>query len=128
MSTINPANTSFLYDLCYFEIPIAFKPIFLSMDMDLDSIQISNLLLDTHWNIYLLQNIFSKLLNEFTLSHGSVNYEHGNTWVWFPKSRGTKVSTMIYSFFNQQVNQQETWDGLANLWHLKVAPRAKHFI
>lgn len=32
----------------YFEIPIIYKPMFLNMDFELESTQISDLLLDTH--------------------------------------------------------------------------------
>lgn len=67
------------------------------------------------------------ILNEFSLSHGSITFDHNNTWVWFPKSRGTKVSTMAYSYFNKQVNKQDSWEGWSTIWHLNVAPRVKHF-
>lgn len=61
LKTINPSITSFLNDPWYFEIPIAFKPTYFNMEIDFDSIQISNLLVDTHWNIHRLQTIFGTL-------------------------------------------------------------------
>lgn len=81
------------------------------MNLNFDSIQISDLLNDTHWNFQMLQNLFGLILNDFTLNHGSVTYDHDNTWVWFPKSRGTKISTMVYSYLNQQLNMPDSWDG-----------------
>lgn len=128
MSNINPANTSFPYDPWYFDIPLAFKPTFLNMDMDLKSIQLFNLLLDTHWNIHLLRNLFGLILNEFSISHGNITHDLDNTWVWFPIPHWTKVSTMVYSYFSQQVTKQDSWDGWSIIWHLKVTPHVKHFI
>lgn len=35
---------------------------------------------------------------------------------------------MVYHHLNQSMQVQNYWDGRRNLWRLKVAPRAKHFL
>lgn len=58
MNTINSTLISFLNDPWYFEIPIAYKPTYLNIDIDIDNMQISDLISDNKWNINQLQNNF----------------------------------------------------------------------
>lgn len=50
------------------------------MELDLDSIQISDLALDVHWNLHLLHSLFGEHMNAFVLNQGSIDYESANHW------------------------------------------------
>lgn len=128
INQLNPAKTSILNDPWYFELPLAFKPTFLNMEVDYNVLQLADLLVDTHWNIASLHNIFDRNLNDNTLSQSRVTYDQDNQWCWFPNSPGTKVSTKIYSYFNHSKVLGSHWDGWGKIWKLFVAPRVKHFM
>lgn len=72
--------------------------------------------------------MFSRHLNDYILGHSQIRNDQGNNWVWFPESKGTKLSAMIYSHFNQFKTGQNSWKGWSILWRLKIAPRVKHFL
>lgn len=76
---------------------------------------------------FLCMEFLAPHLNEVVISHSQINYDQRNQWVWFPKSKGTKISSMIYSHFNQIKSVQNNWVGQTNLWCLKVAPKVKYF-
>lgn len=58
------------------------------MELDLDSIQISDLTLDVDWNLHLLHSLFGEHMNAFVLNQGSIDYESANHWGWYPNSCG----------------------------------------
>lgn len=128
MNSFNPNMTSFLNDPWYFEIPIAYKPTFLNMDIDYSIFQISELLVNIHWDIDQMHFIFGLHINDNVLGQSSISYNQSNHWVWFPNSKGTKLSAKIYSFFNHRRFFGNHWNGWGKIWKLKVAPRVKHFI
>lgn len=45
-----------------------------------------------------------------------------------PRSSNLKISSMVYSHFNHCAAPHGAWDGWNNIWCLKIAPKAKHFI
>lgn len=98
------------------------------MEENTDSLQIFDLILDTHWNMYALKKLFGCFLNPDVFSHGKICYDTDNVWVWFLKVKKTKLNTIIYSHLSNLAVQQDHWDGWANIWRLRIAPRAKHFI
>jgi len=100
MNFINPSLTSFFNDPWYFEIPLAFKPTYLNMEIDYANIHMSDLLNDNFWNYNRLQTIFGSYLNDNIICQSQINYDQGNRWVWFPKSKETNLYAMIYSHFN----------------------------
>lgn len=50
--------TTFLYNPWCFEIPLAFKPTFLNMDLDFNDISVANFIVDIHWNLFELKTGF----------------------------------------------------------------------
>ncbi|KAH7679239.1 Reverse transcriptase zinc-binding domain-containing protein [Dioscorea alata] len=127
MNTINPNLTSFLQDPWYFEIPIACKPTYLNMNLDIERVLISDLVEANHWKFNLLQTLFGPIINDDIISQSIISYDLKNNWLWFPKTESTKLTAMIYAHFNQNNFEQNYWEGWRNVWHLKVAPRVKHF-
>lgn len=73
------------------------------MEMDIDFISIPDLILDVHWNLYKLHTLFCEHLNDVALNQGGLDYENANRWVWYPKSCGIRISSMVYSHFNHHV-------------------------
>lgn len=128
LNHVNPEHTNFMHDLGYFEIPLAFKPTFLNIGMTYDLFQISDILMGNSWNFTLLHAIFGANLNFDYLIHRHVSVDHENNSVWHPKSKKNKLFSMVYSHFSQNAGPLVPWDGWENLWHLKIAPRVKHFI
>lgn len=45
---VNSMQTSFLFDPWYYEILVAFKPTYLNIEENFESLHISDLILDTH--------------------------------------------------------------------------------
>lgn len=55
---LNPSVTFVLHHPWMFEIPIAYKPVYLNMDINFEVSQISNFLDNATWNIYALNMFF----------------------------------------------------------------------
>lgn len=88
LSSFNLSTSSILLDPWYFEIPIAFKPTYPNMDLDLNSFSFSNLFVSTHWNLQALNHIFGEHLNMSALNHSIIDTQGSNHWVWHPNSKG----------------------------------------
>lgn len=59
----------------YFEIPLAFKPTYLNVEVNLEEITLNNLLVGSQWNLNALNRIFGNDLNMDFLSLSQVEYE-----------------------------------------------------
>lgn len=59
----NPDLTDLLTHPWYFELPLAFKPTYLNMDINLDLMSLSDFFLDNNWNVNLLHDVFGEFLN-----------------------------------------------------------------
>lgn len=128
INSINPALISFWNDPWYFQIPLSHKPTYLNMDYVHDNFNFVDLICGSSWNIDNLHLLFGPYLNDIIYCHSQLQFEHCNRWVWYPKSRGIKLSAMIYSHFNQTRSMDEYWQGWSKVWKLRVAPRVKHFL
>lgn len=78
--------------------------------------------------MYALKRLFGSFLNLDFLSHGKIGYDTDNTWVWSPKAKRSKLSTIIYYHISKSAVHQDHWDGWDNIWRLRIASREKHFI
>ncbi|XP_039138794.1 uncharacterized protein LOC120276131 [Dioscorea cayenensis subsp. rotundata] len=123
-------RTDFMLDPWYFDIPLAFKPTYINMNYDQDSLSMTNLFLDNAWNFNFLLEVFGDNLNfEYLINDKAINcYNNVNRWVWFPKSGKHLLTSMVYAFFNNSAGNLNPWNGWGNIWHLNIAPRTKHFI
>jgi len=128
INTINPDLTSFMYDPSYFELPLSHKPTYLNMNLEIENLKIEHLLVGNNWNMNELNLTFGPYINDNIIGNSHITYTQGNNWIWFPKSKGTKLFVMVYSHFNQAKNVQDHWNGWNKIWHLRVAPRVKHFL
>ncbi|KAH7660004.1 Reverse transcriptase zinc-binding domain-containing protein [Dioscorea alata] len=98
------------------------------MSYNLDSLRVSNLVLENSWNLNLLYEVFGNNLNFDYLINDKISSNNENCWVWYPKSRKHKLTSMVYAHFNKDASTLNPWDGWANIWRLKIGPRPKHFL
>ncbi|XP_039120733.1 uncharacterized protein LOC120257304 [Dioscorea cayenensis subsp. rotundata] len=92
--SVNPLKTTFMFDPWYFETPLVYKPTYLSMEENFETLNLTDFLVDSHWNLHSLNLMFGSHLNLETINHA----------------------------------HQDHWDGWGQIWRLKIAPRAKHFL
>lgn len=128
INCINSSITFVLYHPWKFEIPIAYKLVYLNMNLDFDHIQIDDFLDNNVWNIHALNCLFGRIWDSQLLSHGKITPANENHWVWFPKTNSNNFSTTVYNFLNRGHSEESLWSGWANIWNLHVAPRTKSFL
>ncbi|XP_039119691.1 uncharacterized protein LOC120255989 [Dioscorea cayenensis subsp. rotundata] len=128
INCLNPSVTSFLYHPWLFETPLAFKPVFLNMNIFVDDFQISELLDNDSWNLDTLNCLFGTNWNSPIISFGKICHETDNHWVWFPATCSNRLSSNIYKFLNKNSLVDQQWCGWSNIWKLAIAPKAKSFI
>lgn len=128
MKSVNPNSTSFLNDPWHNEIPIAFKPTYFNMSLDLENLRISDLHINDYWDFDKLHTMFGNHLNSLFLNDSAINVNIPNVWVWLPDSKNLRHSAKVYSYLNLKAAKEHSWEGWTHLWRLNVAPQAKHFI
>ncbi|XP_039130894.1 uncharacterized protein LOC120267295 [Dioscorea cayenensis subsp. rotundata] len=128
INSVNPARTSFLWDPWCFDIPIALKPTFINMDVDVDLLTVSDVILGDRWNETHLHHVFGHYFDAQALSSSSINPNTCNHWVWNPNTKHHKIAATVYNHLNHNLNQSEFWYGWQLLWKLNISPRAKHFL
>ncbi|KAH7691569.1 Reverse transcriptase zinc-binding domain-containing protein [Dioscorea alata] len=128
ISSINPANTSFFWDPWCFDVPLAFKPTFLNMHVDLNQGSISDLLLGDHWNEVQLNHIFGSNFNLHDSRACTIDNISSNHWIWNPVTKRISVSATVYNHLNHSTFHHEHWPRWHLLWKIHVVPRVKHFL
>lgn len=128
IKTVNPSCTSLLYDPWSCEIPLALKPTFISMYLDLDYLSCSDFCLDNKWDHLRLTSLFGSLANEIISRLGQVDPNISNEWVWAPKTFTHKIASTVYHFLNHIISDPVPWVGWKKIWPLKVFPLVKHFL
>ncbi|XP_039132528.1 uncharacterized protein LOC120269260 [Dioscorea cayenensis subsp. rotundata] len=111
-----------------FEIPIAYKPVFLNMDLDVTDCCITDFIENSMWSMDALNSLFGPNWSSPIISHGKLVSGVNNHWLWFPDSKGTKISSNVYNFLTSNKVEAQGWCGWSNIWKLNIAPKAKHFI
>lgn len=111
INCLNPTITSFLFHPWMFEIPIAYKPVYLNMDVNVDNFQIDSLLVNTTWNLDALNMMFGTNFNSLITCHGKTNNDEVNHWVWFHEFKGNKLSSNVYKFLNSKHLEDQEWCG-----------------
>lgn len=99
INTINPSITSLLYDSWCFEIPLALKPTYINMHLNLDSLTCSDFCLDNGWDINRLYNLFGSHACEIISRLGHIDCFTTNMWVWAPKLLLIKLLLMSIIFW-----------------------------
>lgn len=89
INSISPTQTSFLFDPWCFDIPIAYKPTYIHMLIDLNQIIMSNLLVNNQWDVNKLVHIFGLNVNLFAGSMSTIDDLNYNFRVWEPPSSKT---------------------------------------
>ncbi|KAH7689115.1 hypothetical protein IHE45_03G075400 [Dioscorea alata] len=111
INCVNPVITSFLSHPWMFDIPIAFKPVFLNMNFNVEEITIDDLLVNSSWNMNALNQLFGYVWDSPIISHGMITNEDNNHWIWLPESKGNKISFAIYTFLNGNYVMDSEWKG-----------------
>lgn len=84
LNSINPDNTSFLWDPWCFDIPITYKPTYINMEEDLLHANIFDLLHVDRWSDTHLNHLFGPSFNKHDLCIGSIDNTSYNHWIWSP--------------------------------------------
>lgn len=127
IKNFNPNCISFLHDWWCFKTLLAFKPTYLNMNLELDSLQLSDFTLNIHWNLNAFNMVFRDQINSLVFRFSIINQSGSQHWVWFPKSYNNNHSNMVYRHIISYAFNCEPWNGSKKMWALRVAPRAKHF-
>ncbi|XP_039129310.1 uncharacterized protein LOC120265457 isoform X2 [Dioscorea cayenensis subsp. rotundata] len=128
INLINPALTSFCWDPWCFDIPIALKPTFINMNVDVNLLSISDVVNGDRWCDTSLLYVFGPNFNLQELSSTSIDLNSGNHWIWNPPTKLHKISSTIYQQLNLSTPPEEVWPGWQLIWKLNIAPRTKHFM
>lgn len=72
MNLINPMETSLPDDPWCFEIPINFKPTYISMDLNVSESKIKDLISNNQWDVQVLSLLLGENVNSLVLSQGNV--------------------------------------------------------
>lgn len=67
INSFNPNATSLLYESWLFEIPLAFKPTYLNMELDLHYLHLFDFIIGIHWNLHLIIIDFGNHLNSYII-------------------------------------------------------------
>lgn len=128
INSVNPDSTSFLWDPWMFDIPVALKPTFLNLDLDLEQINLFDFITGNCWNPHNFTSVFGNLFDSYDDNLASIDLVKVNHWVWLPRSNCTNITSVIYHFLNQHKSYSESWTGWQLIWHIPVVPRLKYFI
>lgn len=71
----NPSTTFVLYHPRMFDVPIAYKPVYLNMNMDFENIQIFDFMANSTWNIHAHEMLFG--IGWDSLDHSWENHPRG---------------------------------------------------
>lgn len=84
IKTVNPLQTSFMLDPWLFDVPLAFKPTFLNVNVDFLDIRLIDIVTDGQWNSLYLCDIFGDYLGSSVSNICSIDCGGNNYWVWHP--------------------------------------------
>lgn len=128
INSVNLTSASFLWNPWCFDIPVALKPTFLNMNVNLDQIHLSDLVQGDQWDHQSLNFLFGNLFENSDIDLIAIDLDADNYWIWAPKSSCPKISPAIYHFLNTQNLPPDRWAGWHLLQHIPVTPRLKLFI
>lgn len=127
IKSVNPTETSFLWDPWIFDIPVALKPMVLNMNANFDHINISNLVQEDQWDNVCLNSLFGNSFDSLEVILPTIDHDWDTHWVWKPKSNRSKISAAVYNQLNHHNSSSECSSGWQLLWNILVAPRLKYF-
>ena len=68
LTIVNPQLVSFGMDPWWFELPLNFKPTYINMTVDLNSLQASDFIVNSLWNLEALKEVFGDICDFNTLT------------------------------------------------------------
>lgn len=95
-----------------FDIPNAYKPIFLNMNINLEGLNIEDMIDNASSKVAAINSLFGLNWNSPILTHGKICFEEDNHWIWMPASNGNSLSSNIYTFLNSNHSDFLDWIGL----------------
>lgn len=90
--------------------------------------RVSDLACGNDWNYLVFAIFLVTMLSFFSFSLGSIDFDFGNYWVWYPGVSRIRISKSIYLHSSHTSISDDAWPGWAKLWKLQVAPRVRHFL
>lgn len=84
LNVVNPNQTSFLFHPWFSEVPLSLNPTFISINLDLETIIIIDLILNCSWDYHKLGMLFGAYVDHFIPKF--INTYDSNHWIWSSKS------------------------------------------
>ena len=109
-----------------FDILLAFKPIYINMDLPVNSITISDFLSGSTLNYDDAKTCVNGNFDGSWTSNRVFSHSELNHWNWSLTSHSVRVSTTVYNYLNHSP-WDDNWEGWDTIWRLLVAPWVKTF-
>lgn len=128
INSVNPVITSLLFDPWCFGVPLAVKPTFINMNVEVTSLNVTDFISNGSWNLLRLADLFGEYTCDIVPVLGKVVPTIDNVWVWDPKPTSHNLSSSVYHFLNSSGIPADLWCGWGLIWKLRISPRIKHFL
>ncbi|XP_039125466.1 uncharacterized protein LOC120261592 [Dioscorea cayenensis subsp. rotundata] len=128
INTVNPVQTSLLCHPWCSEVPLSLCPTYINVNLNLDSLSVSDLCSNGSWDLYKLGLLFGDWLDCFIPKLGTLDTYGNNHWIWSTKSVKQSTSAIVYQHLNSSSCWADGWLGWKRIWDLNVAPRVHHFL
>lgn len=117
MNSVNPNQTSLLFDPWCFDTPLSLNP-----TLNCEILWIFYFILHDNWDIQKLWDLFGDNVDCFFNRLCRFDANAPCHWIWTPKFHTNRISSMTYHFLNHSPHVSHF------IWNLRVAPCAQHFI
>lgn len=94
LNSVNPYQTSLLFDPWYMETPLAFNPTYFNSNLDFEVLRITDFILNDRWDFHKLRDLFGDSLESISNRLGHIDSNAPCYWTWTPKSHSNKISSM----------------------------------
>lgn len=100
---------SVLEDPWIFNMPIRLKPTFVNMDINFDSLQLNNFILNDWWDHSFIQHFLSPLIRPAISNLSNIDFSNHNLWTWSSSSLSCSIVLEIYKSLNSTHVQTNPW-------------------
>ncbi|XP_039130816.1 uncharacterized protein LOC120267185 [Dioscorea cayenensis subsp. rotundata] len=128
INSVNPDHTSLYNHPWCSEVPLSLCPTYFNVNLNLDSLGVSDFCSNGSWDLDKLGLLFGDWLDCFIPKLGVIDSNGNNHWVWSSKSVNQSTSAIVYHYLNSSSCWIDGWPGWKRIWHLNVAPRVQHFL
>lgn len=89
---------------------------------------VSDIILNSQWNISTLGTLFHPLLIARVRSIHILLNSNEDTWIWLLTPSGKTMVSSSYRHLTRSHHSNTPWAGWKTIWHMNVAPKIKIFI